>query len=80
MVTMDIVERAWSTQRKIEKRFKQFGKGKYGRVLKLARKPTTDEYNKIVMITGLGILLIGGLGFAIWIGWEKFTDILYGII
>jgi len=77
---MEIVDKAWSIQRRIEKRFKHIGKGKYGRVLKLARKPTADEYNKIVMITGIGILLIGGLGFAIWVGWEKFTELLYGVV
>ena len=77
---MDIVDKAWILQRRIEKRFKMVGKGKYGRVLKLARKPTSEEYNKITLITGVGILIVGALGFFIWIGWEKFTEMLYGII
>jgi len=77
---MDIIEKSWDAQRRIEKRVKQIGKGKYGRVLKLARKPTKDEYNKIVLVTGIGILLIGGLGFLIWIAWDTFTELLYGVI
>ncbi|MDG6219889.1 MAG: protein translocase SEC61 complex subunit gamma [Candidatus Thermoplasmatota archaeon] len=77
---MDIIEKSWDAQRRIEKRFKQVGKGKYGRVMKLARKPTPDEYSKIVMITGIGIMVIGGAGFLLWLLWGAFTDILYGVI
>jgi len=64
---MDIVEKSWEIQKRIEERLKLVGKGKYGRVLKMARKPTNEEYSKTVMITGLGLILIGGLGFAIYL-------------
>jgi len=59
--------RAWDVQRKIEERQQRIGKGKYGRVLKMARKPTNEEYEKTAKITGLGILLVGALGFVIYI-------------
>ena len=62
-----IVEKAWELQHNIESRQKRIGKGKYGRVLKMARKPTNDEYSKTSKITGLGIILIGGLGFLIFL-------------
>jgi len=39
--------------------------GTYTRVLRLARKPDTKEYNQVAKVTGLGILLIGLVGFAI---------------
>ncbi len=64
---MDIVDKSWEIQKGIEERVKMLGKGRYGRVLKMARKPTTDEYKKTVIITGLGLTLIGGLGFAIYL-------------
>ena len=64
---MDIVDKSWKIQKGIEERVKMLGKGKYGRVLKMARKPTTEEYTKTVLITGLGLTLIGGLGFAIYL-------------
>lgn len=35
------------------------------RVWIVTKKPTKDEYNSIVKITGLGILAIGLLGFII---------------
>ena len=58
-----IMEKAWDLQHRLEVRQKRIGKGKYGRVLKMARKPTNDEYSKTSKITMAGILLIGGLGF-----------------
>jgi protein transport protein SEC61 subunit gamma-like protein len=62
-----LIGKAWKIQRKIEAKINQIGKGKYGRVLKMARKPDTEEYSRTSKITGLGILLIGGLGFVIYI-------------
>jgi len=61
------MERAWDLQHNLEARQKRMGKGKYGRVLKMARKPTDEEYSKTSKITGAGILLIGGLGFLIFL-------------
>jgi protein transport protein SEC61 subunit gamma-like protein len=52
--------------RMIEEKTKHVGKGKYGRVIKMARKPTGDEYLKVTQITSIGLLLIGGLGFLIY--------------
>lgn len=66
---MDVVEKSWEVQKDIEERVKHVGKGKYGRVIKMARKPTNDEYIKTVTVTGLGVLLIGGLGFLIYLIW-----------
>ena len=62
-----IIDRAWELQHKIEVRQQRIGKGKYGRVLKMARKPTNEEYEKTSKITGAGILLVGAIGFAIYI-------------
>ena len=66
---VDIVEESWNVQRRIENRAKNLGKGKYGRVLKMARKPETEEYVKVLQITSLGLFLMGGLGFLIYLIW-----------
>ncbi len=63
----NIIERAQDLQNNLEARRDRIGKGKYGRVLKMARKPTNEEYTKTSKITGLGIILIGGLGFLIFL-------------
>jgi protein transport protein SEC61 subunit gamma-like protein len=69
---VDIVEESWNIQHRIENRAKNFGKGKYGRVLKMARKPENDEYIKVLQITSLGLFLMGGLGFLIYWLWTVF--------
>lgn len=62
-----IKDKAWDLQHNLEARQKRIGKGKYGRVLKMARKPTNEEYAKTSKITGAGILLVGGIGFVIYL-------------
>lgn len=64
---MDIVEKSWELQRDIEEKVRGIGNGKYMRVLKMARKPTTDEYIKTVEITGIGLILIGLVGYLIYL-------------
>lgn len=62
-----LLDKAWAVQHKIEERQQRIGKGKYGRVLKMTRKPTNEEYEKTAKITGAGMMLIGALGFVIYI-------------
>jgi protein transport protein SEC61 subunit gamma-like protein len=69
---VDIVEQSWDIQRRIEGKIKNVGKGKYGRVLKMARKPEMDEYVRVLQITSIGLLLIGGLGFLIYLLWTTY--------
>lgn len=40
---------------------------KYWRVLKLARRPTKDEFFKISAVSAIGIVIIGVLGFIIYL-------------
>jgi protein transport protein SEC61 subunit gamma-like protein len=64
---MDIVERSQDIQDGISERVKRVGKGKYGRVIKMARKPTDEEFAKTATIVAIGVILIGGMGFAIYL-------------
>ncbi len=64
---MDIVEKSWEAQKDIEEKFKRLGNGRYMRVLKMARKPTTEEYMKTVEITGIGLIIIGLVGYLIYL-------------
>ncbi len=43
---------------------------KYIRVLKLARRPTKEEFWKISAVAAVGIVLIGVLGFLIYLIFE----------
>lgn len=62
-----IIERARDLQNNLEAKRNRIGKGKYGRVLKMTRKPTNDEYSKTSKITGLGMIIIGGIGFLVFL-------------
>jgi len=75
-----LLEKAWNLQQNIESKQKRVGKGKYGRVLKMARKPTDDEYSKTSKITGAGILLIGGMGFLIFLFAEQIAPWIAGLL
>ncbi len=68
---MDIVNESLELQKRIENRVKHIGKGEYGRVLKMARKPTNDEYVKVLQITSVGLVLIGALGFAVYLAFTQ---------
>ncbi len=73
---MDIVEKSWDVQKKIEERAGKIGKGKYGRVLKMARKPDMEEYKKTLTICMIGLLLVGGLGFLIYLLFQNVPEYL----
>ena len=62
---MDIEGKAWEYQENIEGRIRNLGKVKYGRVLKMARKPSWEEYKKIVQVTAIGLIILGVAGFVI---------------
>ncbi len=62
-----LVDKAWAAQAKIETRVGNFGKGKYGRVLKMARKPSPEEFNRMAKITSAGLTVLGALGFVIYL-------------
>ena len=49
----------------------------YLRVLKITRKPDKEEYSVSAKITGIGILLIGAIGFLIYLI-AYYTGILAG--
>ena len=62
---MSIESKASEIQNDLEAQIRNIGKGRYGRVLRMARRPSEDEYKKIVTITGIGIAIIGAVGFAV---------------
>ncbi len=64
---MAFLDRARHIQDEVDARLHGFGHGKYGRILRMARRPTSDEYVKVLGVTWLGAVLIGITGFAIYI-------------
>lgn len=71
-----IVDKAWDTQARLESRFKHMGKGRYGRVLRMARKPDSEEFAQNSKVTAVGILFIGAIGFVIFLVMSKLPPLL----
>lgn len=61
-----LVGKAWDAQEKLEGRLANIGRGKYGRVLRMARKPTPEEYRKAALVSSMGLVVLGTLGFLIY--------------
>jgi len=64
---MAFLDRARKVQEEVDGRLRNVGHGKYGRILRMARRPTPDEYVKVLEVTWLGAVLIGLVGFGIYI-------------
>ncbi len=60
------VGKAWDAQEKLESRLSNIGRGKYGRVLRMARKPTPEEYRKAAIVSAAGMGFLGAMGFLIY--------------
>lgn len=62
-----VVDRAWAAQRKIEAKWASLGSGRFARVLRMARKPEPEEFRQSATIVLVGIAVIGGIGFAVYL-------------
>lgn len=49
-----------------QSRFKRFIKEAL-RVLRITKKPSAEEYKSLLKVTGIGVALIGALGFIIFL-------------
>lgn len=61
------LEKSWDAQHKFEKKMGSFGKGRYARVLRMARKPEPAEFRQTSLIVLVGVAVVGGIGFAIFL-------------
>ena len=77
---MSFIDRVWQTQHKLEERFKRIGRGQYGRVLRLARKPTSDEFMKSSWVVAIGLGVIGAIGVIVYYVWLKGRPIVADLL
>ena len=77
---MSFIEKVWQMQNKLEERFRRIGRGQYGRVLRLARKPTSDEFVKSSWVVGIGIGIVGAIGFVVYYIWIKAPRIISSLL
>jgi protein translocase SEC61 complex gamma subunit len=70
---VDIVGSSWKAQNRVEewvRRRRRTGwLSKVREIFKIARRPTSEDFVKTCQITGIGLFLIGLLGFGIYLIW-----------
>ena len=49
----------------IEGRVRSLQTGSYARILKMARKPSKQEFRQTVIVCGIGMFVLGAIGFVI---------------
>ena len=64
---MAFLDRARRVQDNFDGRLRNVGHGKYGRILRMARKPTSEDYVRVLEVTWIGAIIIGLTGFALYI-------------
>ena len=65
---MKVEAKAEEFQGSFEAKTRNLGRGKYGRILKMAHTPTREEYKRTCYIAALGMIIVGAVGFDImWI-------------
>ena len=60
-----VEELAQSWQDEIEGRVKGRQTGSYARILKMAKKPSKQEFRQTVIVCGIGMFVLGAIGFLI---------------
>ena len=65
-----IEEMAQSWQDEIEGRVKGLQTGSYARILKMAKKPSKQEFRQTVIVCGIGMLVLGLIGFVMLWGMD----------
>lgn len=61
------LDKAWEQQEKLERKWAGIGSGRFARVLRMARKPEPEEFRQSATIVLVGIAVIGGIGFAVYL-------------
>jgi len=63
---MSIEQKATAAQENLESKFSKLGTGKYGRIIKMCRTPSTEEYKRSLLIVAAGLAVLGVVGFGIY--------------
>jgi protein transport protein SEC61 subunit gamma-like protein len=63
--TSSFEDKVQAKQDAIEAQFRKISRGSWARILRMARKPTPQEFKQTSIICGIGLFVLGFIGFAI---------------
>jgi protein transport protein SEC61 subunit gamma and related proteins len=70
------MDKAWDAQSRVEQKWTGIGSGRFARVLRMARKPEPEEFRQSSTIVLIGIGVIGGIGFAVYLFLSWLLDVV----
>ena len=65
--TRSFEDKVQNRQDAIEAQFRKISRGSWARILRMARKPTPQEFKQTSIICGIGLFILGFVGFVILI-------------
>ena len=65
-------DNAQDRQDAIESQFRKISRGSWARIIRMARKPTPQEFKQTSIICGIGLFVLGVIGFVMLILMDSF--------
>jgi protein transport protein SEC61 subunit gamma-like protein len=65
-------DKVQAKQDAIEAQFRKISRGSWARILRMARKPTPQEFKQTSIICGIGLFILGLIGFLIVLLMDNF--------
>ncbi len=73
-------ERVQGAQDVIERQVRLLGRGNTARILRMAKKPTKQEFRQTVWVCGIGMAILGFIGFVVLWVMDTALPMLFGKI
>lgn len=70
--TSPFEDKVQAKQDAIEAQFRKISRGSWARILRMARKPTPQEFKQTSIICGIGLFVLGFIGFVILVLMDSF--------
>jgi len=65
-------DKVQAKQDAIEAQFRKISRGSWARIIRMARKPTPQEFKQTSIICGIGLFVLGFIGFLIVLLMDNF--------
>ena len=56
----------------IEAQFRKISRGSWARIIRMARKPTPQEFKQTSIVCGIGLFVLGAIGFILLVIMDSF--------
>jgi len=65
-------EKVQDRQDAIEAQFRKISRGSWARIIRMARKPTPQEFKQTSIVCGIGLFVLGAIGFILLVIMDNF--------